>query len=169
MELRDLLQELEEEDKKKNFRNFLGNKFPKGWFGYHPMHIITHPWKILEEFGLQTKWAWQRVFRGWDDRVIWSIDFYLSDKIPQWMERLKKTKNGIPMMMFKREDDWTNDETSEKREKEYDLILDKIIFGFREYHRMHEDILSEEEETKAKKEFNEAFDLFREYFETFWD
>ena len=146
--------------------------------GYRASYIILHPWIFIEEGWIELKHAYQRVFRGYDDRVIWSIDYYLSDMIPIWMERLIEDKHGTPMMMFS-DEDMVNDnshhygeiknEVLEIRKKEYDAILQKIADGFRGYQKMDEVKYQSEEYNKLQGDFDEAFDLFKKYWGTYWD
>ncbi len=70
------------------------------------------------------KWAAQRVYRGWDDRVIWNIDMYLARMMPVWLRQLK-AQEGFPPLVFHGDD--VDDEESEKM---WDEILDKMIEGF---------------------------------------
>lgn len=141
---------------------------------YRASYAIIHPWVFISYLWGHVCWAWQRVFRGWDDRVIWSINFYLAKMIPAWMRQLKKDKHGTPMMMFKDEDLDPNgnisDEVSEQARLEYDTILESIVLGFESYIKMEEMGDSKSLEYKAEgQKFNNGFDLFRKYFETFWD
>jgi len=149
-----------------------------GLFGYSAYHALTHPHVLLADLSRQIKWAWQRVFRGWDDRVSWSIDCYLDDYLPLWIERLIKYKKGIPVSMFKDEDYVEGspnyeikDESLAIRKKEFDAILQKIADGF----RLHKKIIDLEfeydtpEDKEAREKFNTAFDLFKEHYESLWD
>src|SRR5271157_4693879 len=42
----------------------------------------------------EVRFAWQRVFRGWDDRAVWSIDYWLDAKMPDMLRRLKDTSTA---------------------------------------------------------------------------
>ena len=59
--------------------DFVDETFPKGLFGYRFTYIIIRPHKILEEISYRIKWAFQRVYRGWDDRAVGSVDIWLSE------------------------------------------------------------------------------------------
>jgi len=73
----------------------------------------------------ELKWAAQRVYRGWDDRVIWSIDMYLAKMLPIWLRKQKEQKLGIPPLVLH------GDEIDiEESEKAWNDILDKMIEGF---------------------------------------
>jgi hypothetical protein len=158
---------------RKTIGGFLDRRFGS-LFSYRFSYMIVRPWKIADEIWSRIVWAWQRVFRGWDDRVIWSIDFYLAKHIPEWMEILKVKKHGVPSIMFKDEDYIPvtyelKDGVMEEREKEYNAILDEIADGFHWYYRMHDEVLSDIEDKLAVEKHKKAMDLFAKYFNTFWD
>ncbi len=68
------------------------------------------------------RWGWQRLTRGWDDRVIWSIDIHLARMIPIWLQALKEDKMGVPSNLCTK--------SVEDGEEIWDDILDTIIKGF---------------------------------------
>jgi hypothetical protein len=148
----------------------------RGIGGYRGSYALTHPWKIAEYMYYECKYALQRIFKNWDDTVIWSIDYYLDKYLPVWLEELIKNKQGCPMMMFQdgdfEEDGHTiKDGVLEVRQKEYFVILQKIADGFR-IHRKIGDLdfgYDTPEEKEAQKQFDEAFELFHKFYETFWD
>ena len=87
---------------------------------------------VFRDVKNEIKWAYQRVFRGWDDRVIWSIDYHLAANIPLWLEELKKDQScptsiapeGVDVSSFA-EEDW------DTRKEEWTRIIDSMIDGFR--------------------------------------
>jgi len=147
----------------------LNKVFPNGIFSYNAVYAITHPWVILEGIFSEIKWAWQRVFRSWDDRVIWSVDMFLIPKIAEWLEKLKKDKRGIPMSMFE-EHEWNGqtgeflDGAEEKGVERYMKILDEIIEGCKLYD--DGDFFNRPDD---KVKFDRAMELFVKYLGTFWD
>ena len=148
----------------------------KGFLSYAPHYSLSHPWKPLRLGIDQIKYAWQRVFRGWDDRVIWSIDYYLTEYIPIWSKELKDKKQGVPQTCLDI-NDWDDNKSEfkdgafEKAEEIYNGILDKIIKGFEAQKRIEDESLwkNDPEYEELKKKFDEGFDLFHQYYETFWD
>jgi hypothetical protein len=145
-----------------------------GYAGYAPHHIVTHPWIILEEWGRQIRWAWQRVFQGWDERVIWSIDYHLAEMIPLWMRQLKRDKMGAPFMAYRDEDLQNLGEISKHADELaimlYDDVLEDIALGFESYIKMDNLINPKLPEYKLEEEkFNKGFDLLKKWFGTFWD
>jgi len=126
----------------------------KSIFGYTPSYILLRPWKLLEELFRHLKWAWQRVYRGWDDTVVWSIDYYLAQYMPIWLRKLKEDKKGIPIGMS---------------EEEWDIVLYKITTGFEVAYKIIEMDYDEHGQEIAYKKFEEGMDLFKEYFFSLWD
>ena len=161
-----------EMDAKKNLRNWFNKKFPKGYAGYNVYYLLFHPWEIIEEWVRQIKWAWQRVFRGWDDQAVFSVDCYLSKIIPELVADVKKYGDGVPMEILSKypshgENFEYSDEDFASALKEWHEILDTIIIGFKDY---YEGLTVAVRNTYPQKgeSFNKAFDLFREYFGNLW-
>ena len=158
------------------WRMFIDNNFHcLSCGGSNASYSITHPWKYFEELFRQLKYAWQRVFRFWDDRVIWSIDWYLAKYIPIWMQELKIKKHGVPSEMFEGlpviDDNYNYSEESWKiAQDRYDNILDNITDGFESYLLLEEYYGDDDEYRKTLRDsFNNGFDLFKKWFGTFWD
>jgi hypothetical protein len=174
----DMFDDMDKQFKKEHpILNYIDSKLPHGIFNYRATYALLHPQIIVRGINNEIKWTWQRVFRGWDDRVVWSIDMYLAENIPHWFKQLKETKQGIPIDMFGENDfDEANNyastpEADERAEKKYDDILDKIISGFDAYKTIndHSYWKKDPEFEDLNNKFNEGFDLLRQYFGTFWD
>jgi hypothetical protein len=166
----EFIERMDAEDAKKNFRNWFNKLFPNGFGGYNSYYILLHPWEFFDECFRQVKWAWQRVFRGWDDRVVWSIDQYIARMLPQWLSQLKEVRHGVPNIMFKEEDYIdenynVTEETMKLRGQDFDNVLDQISEGFRIYAENNWFREGSEEE----KKFDESFELLQKYFGTLWD
>jgi hypothetical protein len=144
--------------------------------GRYSPHYALGSFILLKDALYEIKWSLQRLFRGYDDQVIFSIDYYLDDMLPIWLEELMKCKQGCPMMMFQdgdfEEDGYTmKDGVMDVRVKEYDAILQKIADGFR-MHRKIDDLefkFGSPEEKAAQLQFDEAFDLFHKFYSSLWD
>jgi len=149
-------------------------KKTSGICDYRVSYFLTHPWTFFSWSWERTVWAWQRVFRGWDDRVVWSIDWYLAETIPLWLMKLKEDKHGIPVSMF-RDDDWDEekcehiDGADERAGARWDSILDEIISGFEQYEHLQYKSKNDKDYEEMSNEFETGFDLFREYFGALWD
>jgi hypothetical protein len=143
--------------------------------GYRPSYAILHPWKIVDYCLCEVKYAWQRVFLGWDERVIWSIDYHLAEMIPVWMRQLKRDKMGVPMMAYREEDlqdpsGEISKVATELATNLYDDVLEEIAIGFEAYIAKDEyKFKTPEEEKELEKKFENGFDLLRKWFGTFWD
>lgn len=145
-----------------------------GVCGEAPHSFLSHPWIFFKWFYDRVKWAWQRVFIGYDERVIWSVDFYLSKMIPVWLEKLKTDKHGVPSSMFEDSDwDFENsvllDGSMERATARYNEILNEIIEGFKLYENLDWKNPEDNDYDWMSQKFENGFDLFREYFGTFWD
>ena len=154
------------------------NSFLYKWsLGRYSLYgILKNPWLLVEGAFLEIKWAWQRVFRGWDDRVVWSIDYYLAENIPMWLKQLKETNSGVPTTMFKPEDYIDENynvskETMERGGNEFNAILDEIILGFNMYIDMADLNIpyNTPKYKEAEKIFEKGFELLQEHFSSLWD
>jgi len=131
-------------------RAYIDKIFPIGIFGFRVSYVLLHPYIIFTESYCRVKWAWQRVFRGWDDRAAWDTDSYLAELIPQLLKVHLKYKDGVPSSVY-------NDGTLpvEIYRVEWDNILREIISGFEAYKK--DDIFNEK-----------AFQLFIKYYQDLW-
>jgi len=158
-------------------RAWIDKRF-KGVYHWSASYSLMRPDEVIAETFRRIKWGFQRMFRGWDDTVIWSIDSYLAKQIPVWFEELKKSKPGTPMMMFNEdelEDYHPTDEARERRHAEYLSILDEIADGFRCYTRLEDadfyldGKIDKKLEDNLTKKYNRGMELFVKYFGTYWD
>lgn len=176
MEWEDVLKHMEEEKKKKNFRNWINKVFPNGYASYNSYYILTHPWEILREWKRQIKYAWQRVFRGWDDRATWSMDYHLSKVIPEMIRELKRVSIGVPIGMFEGMEEITlpngimsySEEDEKIATERWHKILDDLIAGFEGYNKIDDLDTYEEQELAYTKFFTETFELFKKHYRDLW-
>jgi len=114
--------------------------------------------------------AWQRVFRGYDDRAWWEMDAYLATLIPILVKQLRKNGHGVPSAMYEGltpDENGNYDELAQATATDkWNYILIEIEEGFKEYLEYQHCNLDPDH--KLEK-FNRAFDLFREYFSALWD
>lgn len=109
-------------------------------------HWLCNPRKVW----FDVVCAKQRVTRGWDDRVPWSVDWWMNGIMPDILKKLKKDKHGIPMSVFPTGSEYTdehgnpNEAAHEIASKLWDEILDKIIAGFEANQRMKDHLYEEE-------------------------
>lgn len=133
------------------------------WYIRHPGEFFSVIWSGLV-------WAWQRVFRGWDDRVIWAIDQHLSEVVPEWLEAIHSRKYGIPGACF---EDITDDspEAMKAAEEKWDSIISDMIAGFEAANTMivRWYMLSEEKHKELEEIRLKGMNLFVEYYFSLWD
>lgn len=109
----------------------------------------------------QIKWAYQRVFRGHDDRAYWNLDFYLASIALPVLKDYKDNKYGL---MFNHEydgDDPMNEGYhSEESQRE---LFDQMIFAMNA-------IVNElpHENLEQREQIREGCRLFGEYFQALW-
>ena len=142
-----------------------------GAFGYNWAYLLTHPWKIIEGVYYKLKYAWQRVFRGWDDTAIWSIDYYLSKQLSEMLPVLKEKKPGIPLSMFPADMELgaeTEEQVKEAGEK-WDAVLDEMTEGFAYHYEYETNILPYSEYDAMKKKLDRSLELLKKYYEALWD
>ena len=138
------------------------------WFEGRTGYLLLRPWKIVAEGRRRVKWAWQRVFRGWDDRVVWSIDSYLSEKMPEWIAVLRDKKQGIPMLCIPEGATGNSGDGLEEGEAKWDGILDDMIDGFNAAREIQNSYWpGTYDETVAR--FRRGMALFVEHYFDLWD
>lgn len=131
----------------------------------------------------EIKWFWQRGKRGYSDRDVWNMDDWFLDTIIPMLKKLKTIKHGYPANLTP---------------EEWDKILDRMIFCFKEANDSTCSMINEYEEKfiletfgnplKDNKELREnyirrtteiekyqlkmeeeGFQLFSKYFHNLWD
>ncbi len=118
----------------------------------------------------EVKYAFQRVFRGYDDSDVFNFSDNLADRIVKSLTDFKKNSISYPVNM---------------KPKEWDEIIDKIIDGFKFYSESEEGVYGyvcklmtsenlnyNEAITIAKKvseKKKEQMKLLIDYFGEFWD
>ncbi len=145
----------------------------KGLFGYAPHHSLTHPNIILSDLAREVKWAYQRVTRGWDDRVVWSVDEWLATIMPDILKKLKDTKYGIPYAVFEKheleEDGNVSEENQKIAEERWNNELDKMIAAFRISNKIEDYDLNSNEVEARRKVFERGMASFVKYYNCLWD
>lgn len=155
-------------------------------FGYRFSYIIFRPWKLIRLTALEIKYAWQRVWRGWDDQEMWNYYSYFLKRTSQMLARLSANPMGHPpeltynewqktlMIMaigFEKAQKWIDHETRASE----DLYKRFGVFA-----NVNDEIKKFKEETKYEerhqKEMNDlekikdvAFELFNKWFWHLWD
>ena len=159
----------------------------------HNWIIYQLPRKI-KNIGFYIKRFYQRGKRGWADSDVWNFDYYLSKIISEGLGHLQKNQYILPTWR----EDLTEEKASKKwkyilttiintfktaieieeqeifyipkryrNEEQYKKMVDIIRTLKKKDPEMYRDtrVLNEYESVK----FEEGFDLFKEYFFSFWD
>ena len=144
----------------------LANKIlPGGIADHNAWYAITRPWVIVDHIYYEIKYAFQRVYRGWDDRSLRSIDWYLAKQLPEQLRLLKKRKIGLSTKFF--EDLPHSEQVAIDRENE---VFNGVINGFDAYMELQNNHqLNQEQRDRLQGMFENGMDLFKKYFYIFCD
>jgi hypothetical protein len=123
-------------------------------FPYNTKWYLTHPWLFVDNLFRNIKWAFQRVFRGWDDKSVWDINYFLTDILPPMIKKLDK--QGYPASLCK------EGLTDEEGERIWQDILNKIVLGFEAAERIQS--FKKNNYKEDIKLFREGLGLFTKYF-----
>ena len=131
--------------------------------------MFTRIFYRLQDAFAQVKWAFQRMFRGWDDSAVFGVDRHIAILIPKLVRELLKDETGTPGAMFSDSDfdkeGSVSPEIEKQRNAEWKQILTDIAEGFEDYSTNGECWMFE----GSSEKFEKAFDLFRKYFSSLWD
>ena len=125
-------------------------------------YTIIYSWLKLHKIGdyrREVKWAWQRVFRGYDDTAYWGLYNYLTDIALPVLKWYRKNAHGVPGMVCK------DKEPMEKSVERWNKILDKMIYAF----QVIKDDENFIEPKEVQKKVDEGLKLFAKYYQTLWD
>lgn len=140
----------------------------------------------LSDWKYEIKWAYQRVFRGYDDTTVWNFHHHIAEQFPRILRDLKENGFGCPSQFY----------DSKKKDNEchkWKEVLEKMAKGFdaakkidsNEYmkevklKKPKKDVFGEDSYIDYKfdkkhynslhKEFKEGVDLFKKHFFNLWD
>lgn len=132
---------------------------------YYPVTGIWY--KVQDFFRMEIKFFVQRGLRGYSDRDVWSINWFLADILPPMLRQLKDTKHGTPIEFceFNEDNDVTNEETAQSQ---WESLLTELAEGFELAQKMGEDPEAYQDK-KNKKKLSRTFQLFEEHFFNLWD
>ena len=121
----------------------------------------------LKDIKLEIKWGFQRMFRGYDDRLFWNTDSYISVEILEVL-RFHKNKDygGMPLLTNEERRKHFKGDLSDKRVKQRnEERLDVMIEGFQILKNVDPIDRTEEQQVKADK----SLKMLAKYFEYLWD
>lgn len=126
-----------------------------GLFGWNYLHLLSHPWKIVEESYYHTKWFIQRGWRGYADCDVWSLDSYLSRWMPTALAQLQRNKLGHPVGMTR---------------KGWDSRLERMKQGFLEARNIHDmNFKTAQESMMIQRKVKRGLNVFVEHYFSLWD
>ena len=85
-------------------------------------------WSCVAEYKIQL----QRVTKGYCDKDLWNIDYWFMNLMPDMLQQFKDTKHGSPSCLGTEYVDEHGISCNDECHAEWDKILDKMIFLFRE-------------------------------------
>lgn len=107
----------------------------------------------LKHIRYELKYAWQRAWRGYDDSMVFDIDYSFIDLYREIFKDFKENLDSFPSTMT---------------EEEWDDILDEMISCLDcMYHVLFES--DNDDADLVEQEKNRFFKLFKEHFWSLWD
>lgn len=105
---------------KGNWRPFNQPEYKKPW------HII----QLIRQIGRDIKWSHQRIWKGYCDNDLLSIDYWFIKIMPKMLKEFKETRHGSPMRIDYNplEDSLDEKECNQDIHGEWDKKLDRMIF-----------------------------------------
>lgn len=118
--------------------------------------IYWRTYYTIKDFIYEIKYAYQRVVRGYDDRITWGLE-----------EELAKIINKVTFNLAENSYSYPNGLT----EKKWKEILQQISFGFGSYIEMRSGMYTfkDKEYKQLEKDFKKGMKLFVKYYGNLWD
>ncbi|MEK6880087.1 MAG: hypothetical protein AABY22_10785 [Nanoarchaeota archaeon] len=123
--------------------------------------FFNHIQEFPETSYYEIKYFIQRGIHGYSNRDVWGFHHYLSYTIVGGLKRLKETKHGYPLTVLNEKylDKHGNctDEGDEINQKNWDNILDSMIWTFETSKRIEEDYWHYQESKKYSKKIADKY------------
>lgn len=142
----------------------------KPWYERIPLNVVDFIWYrcILRanELPYNIKWAFQRLFRGYDDQATWDVKGFILNKAYRPLKIFIKNYEEGGMSLPK---DYATDPGA------WTLILKKIEYSFDDMWNSEHDFNYDKYKLSAEKleehynKVQEGFELFGKYFRDLWD
>ena len=129
-------------------------------FSNNPIYSVPRFFRNVRN---EIVWAWQRVFRGFDDRWYWGLYNQLEWIIPKVIRWMKKNHHGCPSNLY--------DKTRKRNQCwKWTEILEKIAQGFEASEKIDREVLWKGKRyEKLNKKRKEGMKLFSKFFRSLWD
>jgi hypothetical protein len=137
------------------------------WWHWDSLRWIPYRcWMRAKDTYYEIKWGLQRMFRGYDDTALWSLDSYLTPIVLPVLKEMRQHCYGLPH----------NEATvTSFTEEEWNATLDRMIFSFQymydEDHMLngfHDGAYSAAFWRDNKEKINEGLTLFGKHFQALW-
>lgn len=116
----------------------------------------------MKHFRNCMRWSRQRITRGYSDYDVWEMFTFLQTLIPDMLQTLKNTRSGSPGYLGENYTDKDGILVNDTCHEEWDKILDKMIFLWREI-----DEKTCSQKNPYKKEYLKALDEFHQKYGCF--
>ena len=125
-------------------------------------------WGAVKHFFKCVKWSRQRITRGFCDRDMWEMFRYLQALLPDMLQYLKDNRQGSPSYLGENYTDEDGILANDTCHGEWDKVLDRMIFLWKESseHTCSKKNPYEETHRKAFEEFTRRFGLLGEKLQT---
>ena len=147
-----------------------------GSLGYY----IDRPGKFIHDVAFSLKLAWERALYGWDRTATWSVDWWLSNTLPDILEDMKNDKQGVQGEFLDTLPDGSLDESPEgwkRAQAKQNECIDGIIEGFQAAKRLlgfdertlhYTDEQRRLQEQEDQEKFHKGMKLLEEHFFSLW-
>lgn len=134
----------------------------KPWYRYGKSSpgILIARWRNGHRPIFRLRMTWQRATRGYDDSMLWSLDYSLAKLTVVGVQAMRKWKNGYPSEFAEPEHGGNGGGW-----EAWDDILRRIEEGFQVW--LDEDGWFDKPDQEAK--FKEAMELYAHWFNALWD
>lgn len=130
----------------------------------------------IRDLYLNIKWFFQRLFRGYSDLDLWSLDQHLATIILKRIKAFRKQElHGYPAQFHH---DFENSVPKEYHDLAPEVYWEEIVLGkienafvqiLKEFDTNPDDNYPIEDMQKRDKEIKEGLQLFAEHFQSLWD
>lgn len=135
-------------------------------------------YNFCEEYWYKIKWGFQRMFRGYDDRMLWDYPHYNAQLTIKVLKKLQKNKTGYPIVDDS--DILPNNDIHPDAQRKWDVTLGKIIAGFKAFvdedevfvrnsEGKYDSKASKKERERLRAKWKEGSELFIKFYGNLWD
>lgn len=108
----------------------------------------------IKDVKMNIRFAYQRVFRGYDDTARWNLNDHIAKQISEITFWMAENGSGYPIDLT---------------QKKWENILKQISFGFSSWIEMGWYVKDDVEYRRLEKEYRKALKLLAKYHEYLWD